>query len=351
MVVIHGGDTAGYRARYGREPLDFSASLNPCGMPPAVREAARRAVDEAHAYPDPQCRALAAALAATLGVPENFLSFGNGAADVIHRLALAVRPRRALVVAPGFAEYERGLAAAGCRAERHFLLRENSFDLREDVLGKITDGLDMLFLCQPNNPTGRLIAPELLRGILACCAAVGTLLVVDECFLHFVENPEQCSLRRFLREHKKLVIVDSFTKLYAMAGLRLGHAVSADVSLMETLSAVGQPWAVSTVAQAAGLAALAETGFVDTSLGRIRQAKTALLENLKNLPVTIIGHDANYIFFSTQKTDLDQTLADEGILIRNCSNFPGLSPGDFRVAVRLENENRILLNALKKALQ
>lgn len=351
MELTHGGDVAGYRIRYGRAPLDFSASLNPLGMPPAVRDAAREAVDASIPYPDPFCRDLVAAIARHLDVPESGVFCGNGAADIIYRLTEAVRPRIALVTAPTFAEYELALQRGGCATERHHLDRNSGFELEDDILRKISSELDIIFLCQPNNPTGRLISPELMSAILERCRAAGTLLVVDECFRHFVDDPEKYSLVRDLDANPNLFILDSFTKLYGMAGIRLGFGLSSNESLIERLSDAGAPWAVSTVAQAAGAAALRETDFVERSRHTVRQAKRDLVDGLGKLGMEVIGDAANYVFFRAAVADLDEKLAQEGIMIRNCANFRGLEPGYYRVAVRLDAENRVLLQAMAAVLK
>ncbi len=188
MELTHGGDWAGYAAQYGGMPLDFSANVSPLGLPQGVRQAVARALDGADRYPDPLCRALRKKLSGTLGVPPQSILCGNGAADLIFRLALAEKPKRALVTAPTFAEYEQALAVAGCTADRFFLREEAGFAVTEALLERIEPGLDILFLCEPNNPTGRTTPRALLLRILERCAACGTRLVVDECFNEFLEN-------------------------------------------------------------------------------------------------------------------------------------------------------------------
>lgn len=189
MELTHGGDWAGYAAQYGGMPLDFSANVSPLGLPQGVRQAVARALDGADRYPDPLCRALRKKLSGTLGVPPQSILCGNGAADLIFRLALAEKPKRALVTAPTFAEYEQALAVAGCTADRFFLREEEGFAVTEALLERIEPGLDILFLCEPNNPTGRTTPRALLLRILERCAACGTRLVVDECFNEFLDDP------------------------------------------------------------------------------------------------------------------------------------------------------------------
>ena len=180
----HGGDVYGA----DRPALDFSISLNPMGPPPGVLEAARAAVLDWNRYPDPKCRALRQAAARRDGVPEEFLLFGNGASDLIDRFLRALRPRRALLPAPTFSEYRRGLEGIGCEIEVFFLDKGKNFTVSESILNVVRPGVDLVFLCDPNNPTGRRMEPELLRALLDRCRAVGAFLAVDQCFLELTEG-------------------------------------------------------------------------------------------------------------------------------------------------------------------
>ena len=167
--LTHGGDWAGYRAEFGRDPLDFSANVSPLGLPEGVAKAITAALATADRYPDPLCRALREKLAVAEGVPAEWLLCGNGAADLIFRLALAAKPRTALVTAPTFAEYATALETAGCTVERHFLREENDFAMTKDLLNAVHPGTNMVFLCQPNNPTGSWQSLPLWKR---CCADV-----------------------------------------------------------------------------------------------------------------------------------------------------------------------------------
>ena len=176
--LTHGGDWAGYRAEFGRDPLDFSANVSPLGLPEGVAKAITAALATTDRYPDPLCRALREKLAVAEGVPAEWLLCGNGAADLIFRLALAAKPRTALVTAPTFAEYATALETAGCTVKRHFLREENDFAVTKDLLNAVHPGTNMVFLCQPNNPTGQLAEPALVEALLRRCEAVGAVLAV-----------------------------------------------------------------------------------------------------------------------------------------------------------------------------
>ena len=350
MELTHGGDWAGYAAQYGGMPLDFSANVSPLGLPQGVRQAVARALDGADRYPDPLCRALRKKLSGTLGVPPQSILCGNGAADLIFRLALAEKPKRALVTAPTFAEYEQALVVAGCTADRFFLREEEGFAVTEALLERIEPGLDILFLCEPNNPTGRTTPRALLLRILERCAACGTRRVVDECFNEFLDDPAAHTLLGELEGHENLLLLGAFTKWYAMAGVRLGYALCADGALLERMRAAGQPWAVSALAQAAGEAALEETDYSAALRALVAAERPRLSAGLAALGCRVMPGEANYLLFYHSGEQLVQRLRARGVLLRGCANYPGLGPGWYRAAVRTHSENSAFLQALGEVL-
>ena len=242
--LIHGGDWAGFEAQYGRPPLDFSANVSPLGLPESVRRAVEASLPHADRYPDPLCRALTGALAQTEGLPAAWLLCGAGAADLIYRLVLALRPARALVCAPTFAEYGEALTLAGCELLRCPLTAEQGFAVPEAILEAIAPGVELVFLCEPNNPTGRTTPRPLLDRILARCQSVGARLVVDECFNEFLDDPAAHTMKGRLSGCENLLILNAFTKIYAMAGLRLGWCACSDEALLARMAKAGPPWAV-----------------------------------------------------------------------------------------------------------
>ena len=169
MQLVHGGDWAGYRAQYGQDALDFSANVSPLGLPEGVAKAITAALATADRYPDPLCRALRAKLAVHETVAAEYLLCGNGAADLIFRLVWAAKPRTALLPAPTFAEYAAALETAGCTIRRHFLRESEDFSVTETFISAVNEDTDMVFLCQPNNPTGQLTALPLVEALLRRC--------------------------------------------------------------------------------------------------------------------------------------------------------------------------------------
>ena len=346
----HGGDWAGFALAHGRPPLDFSANISPLGVPTGVQETLREAAGQVDRYPDPLCRELRAALSEYEGVLAEHILCGNGAADLIFRAVMARRPHRALVTAPTFAEYETALETVGCAVE-HFLLKaENGFALDKGFLDAIMPETDMVFLCEPNNPTGVTTDPVLLTRILERCRETGTLLVLDECFGDFLDAPEAHTRKADLAEFPNLLLLKAFTKLYAMAGVRLGYALCADKDFLERMRGAGQPWAVSSLAQAAGAAALRETEYV-RQVREVTAAERAwLIQQLTGLGLRVIPGEANYLLFQSPRF-LTGPLERQGILLRNCGNYVGLDETWYRIAVRTRTDNQRLIKSLEEVLR
>lgn len=342
MKYGHGGDVYTYPGM-----LDFSANINPFGPGKAVVEAAERGVRAMAHYPDSQCRELKRALAEKLQLPESMILPGNGAADLIFSLVQAKRPRRAVLTAPSFSEYAQALKAVDCGIRYYYLKEWEEFTLQEDYLELLTEEVDLIFLCSPDNPTGKVIRRKLLEQILGQCERHGICMVLDECFYEFLEQPEKATMQKFVEAHPNLFLLRAFTKMYAMPGLRLGYALCSDNVLMERIGQVRQPWSVSTAAQAAGVAALKEEARVQMTREYIAAQRRWMEQEFKKLGITYVPSDANYILFRS-RSDLSARLLERGILIRDCANYEGLGPGYYRVAVRLQEENEKLVEALRE---
>ena len=218
------------------------------------------------------------------------------------------------------------------------------------MTGVQTCALPILFLCQPNNPTGQTVERELLLLIIERCRDKGVLLAMDECFVDFLDEPSAFSLRDRLEHYPNLVILKAFTKLYGMAGLRLGYVLSCDENLLNAMRLAGQPWSVSSVAQAAGIAALKETAYVEKVRRLIQTERPKMLDALTKLGLRCLPPSANFIFFTCDDHHLAEKLKSAGVMIRNCDNYRGLPAGSYRIAIRKPQENRRLLSALKEAL-
>ncbi|MBP3854982.1 MAG: aminotransferase class I/II-fold pyridoxal phosphate-dependent enzyme [Ruminiclostridium sp.] len=334
MMNEHGGDI------YGRSvKLDFSANLNPLGMPENVRKAAAEAVGKSDRYPDPHCRELTEKLALSEKFPAENIVCGNGADDLIFRIVHALRPKRAVIAKPTFSEYAKALGEAGCTVAEY---------PPESICGVLDESVDMLILCNPNNPTGQLYDTELLGKISEKCSGNDIVFLCDECFIELCENPEMHSVRQFVNGNT--IVLKAFTKTYAMAGLRLGYALFGSPGIAGKVRCCGQFWSVSSVAQAAGIAALDETQYVGNARKIIAGERAYLSGELRRYGFEVFPSDTDFILFRCG-IPLDRLLLNEGIMIRNCGNYSGLGEGYFRIAVRIHEENEALIKAIEKVIK
>ena len=337
MNELHGGNYFAYQ-----ECLDFSANLNPLGMPHSVRQRVMDTADLWEHYPDPDCLVLRDLLSRRSGTTAEQIVCGNGADDLIWRIVQTLKPERALIAVPTFSEYRRALESVGCAVESFPLSPENGFVLPEMFLKALHPGLDLVILCHPNNPTGRLIPPALLQEISRICEQNRTHFLIDACFLDLTALPGA------LPQDTHTMILNAFTKTYAMPGLRLGYAVFGDAELAERVSRTGQFWSVSTPAQIAGMAALEETAYLERSRQVIAEERKFLTEALQKLHLNMFPSEANFILFRA-RPGLFRAMLEEHIHIRSCANFEGLDETYYRIAVRT-GENAELLNALRRCL-
>ena len=345
MEYVHGGDIYTYKGM-----LDFSVNVNPLGPSERVIDAAKRGAERAMEYPDSRCGRLKEALAEKKGIPAERFIAGNGAADLFFSLVLAERPRTAVIPVPAFSEYEQALKTVGCEVREYFLKKENNFQLTEDFLNELPPETDIVFLCSPSNPAGQAIDRRLLLRIADRCEARGTRLVVDECFIDFLAEPEEYTMEKMTEKYPCLFVVQAFTKIHAVPGLRLGYGITSDMGLLERMQQVRQPWSVSIPAQEAGIAALCDEERVRAARELTCRERARMEKELRECGVEVIPSQANFILMHSPY-DLFAHLKDRGILIRDCSNYSGLGKGWYRTAVRREEENDRLLEAVRQICQ
>ena len=452
MNYVHGGDV--YRRAVD---LDYSVNINPLGMPPRACAAAKHGVDQSTAYPDWKVEKLRDAVVsflnrkfapavpsaganADIGVPsagmradgvtvsasagaavavpspgeieaneaftggpravvQEWLTFGNGAADLIYRLMQVLRPQQVVVAAPAFAEYSVAAERVGAQVVPVYLPEAADFSFTPAVEAEFILAIEAapadsaVFLCNPNNPDGNVIRAEALQRIAAVCETRNSWLIVDECFLpflrsddisntveeHLVDTADEedaekssaqtpvlsaqtsdgehdlrpseqaCSMVSSLQMFPHLVILRAFTKIYGMPGLRLGYMLTAAQALTDAVRATMTPWEINLPAQLAGVAALEESEFVEKTRALIRAERAFLVRALPTLPyvekVYVPVSDANFILFRTEKgaPDLKELLLEKGVLIRACGNYEGLDEHYYRICVRTHEENLELI--------
>ena len=345
-AVAHGALDHAELARLGLTPadlLDFSSNLNPFGPPPGVR-AALAHLDVAP-YPDRSCLALRHALAAHHNLAPAQVLPGNGANELIHLLARALLApgATALVIGPTYGEYAEACRLTGAHVVAWRAHEANGFELDPYAISDIVEveRPRLTWLCAPNNPTGADLAPDELCALAEQCATHDGLLVVDRAYAAFVHNPSAATLDQ--NAPAGLLRLHSLTKSYAIAGLRLGYLLG-EPALIERVAAYQPAWSVSSAAQAAGLAALADELFLPTTMPRLWAASDELLAGLQALGLSVWRGDLPFLLVHTGDAATTRAaLLARGCVVRDCTSF-GL-PAWVRVAPRQPEENARLLAA------
>jgi threonine-phosphate decarboxylase len=329
--------------------VDCSSSVNPLGTPKkAIAVIRQNAKTLAPMYPDPECKELKKGLSRYLRVGQECISVGNGAMEIIYWFTQAFAKSRVVVPAPTFCEYELASRKAG--AEVTFVPMRN-FDLEADEIIEKAKGVDAIFICNPNNPTGRL-ATRQIRKIIEYVDST-TKILLDECFVELVDEPSANSIIGKIEEFGNLVIVRSLTKSFGLAGLRVGYSICS-ASLAEELAANRIPWNVNGLAQAAGIAALSDRKHLEKARAVVKKERKFLYDAVRRLKsFSPLESDANYFLIelkgrrnSTQFRD--ELLKKTGVLVRDCSTFTGMGSQHIRVAVKSHKENLRLLKALEE---
>lgn len=343
----HGGDIYTYQMNNTEKIIDFSANINPLGICESVKEALHESVNMIHNYPDPYQRKLKQAIAEYENVPKEWIVCGNGAADIIFRLVYARKPKKSLLLAPTFSEYEEALKSMECEIIYYKLEEEKEFQLQKDIVQMIDDTLDIVWICNPNNPTGKTSSNEILQLILDECEKKDVLLVIDECFNDFLDNPDKYSFKDKL-DSANLFILKAFTKMYAIPGVRLGYGLS-NQNIINQIEQTGQTWSVSGIAQHIGCTVVKERDYVQKTRSIIKKERIYLEQELTRIGMKVYKSEANYILFkSPYSVDLLEKLQSYNILIRSCKNYKELDETYYRVAIKTNEENNKLVDALKE---
>ncbi|MBQ6230444.1 MAG: aminotransferase class I/II-fold pyridoxal phosphate-dependent enzyme [Eubacterium sp.] len=412
--MSHGGDI--YR---NKVKTDLSVSVNPLGCPESVMTAMQEALSSAEKYPDIRHERLIDALAELTGVSGDRILLGNGASELIMTILRYFSGRRVFLPVPSFIGYRYALEAAGCRVEEYLLRPDDNLGTgyAEENLEKCAECFseyirenasagDVILLTNPNNPTGKLVPEDELQNILSVAAEKNAYIITDECFMTLTGRGNECSALKYISEngldgsnctinevrigseyYDKLLIIDAFTKTFAIPGVRLGMAYFGDAELAEKIRRLLPEWNISCVAEAAGLEAvsiLKEFGDVIKELEN--NGKMDPYNNMKKAPdnirenyiaksieyinrernriismitepsqkddlnskhhVEVFPSDANFILIKTDK-DIYEYMLSRGILIRDCSDFVGLGKGYYRISISSEENDSVFIREFR----
>lgn len=347
----HGGDVWKARQQWGiplESLLDFSANINPLGPSPQALKAIKEQLPLICHYPEPDARSLKHELANYLGVLTEQVVLGNGGSELIYLAARMFYQGRILLLAPCFSEYGKGLPEANIE---HFPLNgETDFRLPVKSFCAAIKPHDLIFIGNPNNPTGSLLERGDLRQIVEEARLKRAMVVIDEAFLDFAGDTAK-SLRDRVGEEQNLIIVSSLTKFFAIPGLRLGYAVvhPNTARLMEKLLPA---WRINSLAAAAARASLSDNTYIEETVATVKREREFLRKELAGLGFVVYTSAGNFLLVHPGQKEItaakiQDSLRTSRILIRLCDNFENLTPYHFRIAVKNRSENLRLLDALK----
>lgn len=357
---VHGAEVYGAAEESGfktEEILDFSSSVNPLGPSQKALDAITAAFGRIEAYPDSNSNALRQVLADHFGgISKDNIIIGNGSTELMYLFAetFLKKGEKALMAAPTFGEYESAVRKTG--ESPKFVRLGSSFQLEAETFRREMAGVKLVFLCNPNNPTSKLIPKETLTEILDAALAQDILVFLDEDFLEFIEDEKSRTMIGQIDKYPNLCILRSFTKLFGLTGLRCGYGI-ANKDIINVMLCAKLPWNVNCLAQAAAIAALKDQQHLKLTHELIKKEKAWLQQELSQFGgFSFSAPDANFYFIDIRNTNLTANaikhrMLKQGILIRDCSSFVGLNEFYIRVAVKTHEENVRLIDAFKKALK
>lgn len=353
---FHGSDLERIEEIYGihkEEIVSFSANVNPLGVSPKLRTALAAQIDAITTYPDREYSSLRHCIADYCGTESGHVIVGNGSTELISLFIQIERPKKALVIGPTYSEYEREIALGGGTTLYYPLRERDSFRLDvEDFLSHLNESIDLLVICNPNNPTSSCITRKEMRHILDACKQYDIYVMVDETYVEFADNMDEISAIPLTNYYNNIVILRGTSKFFAAPGLRLGYAVTGNHDLIKAINTRKNPWTINSLAVVAGETMFADAEYIRQTKELISEERTAICGLLKSHPdFKVYEPSGNFMLVRILREDItSQELFDRAIrqkmMIRDCSTFPFLDNKYIRFCVMHRADNERLLSCL-----
>lgn len=357
---FHGSDLEKIEKVYGIRKEDitsFSSNVNPLGISPLLRACLIDHIDAITSYPDREYTALRRQIGSYAGASMEKILVGNGSTELISLFIQIKHPRNALILGPTYSEYEREITLGGGSCAYFPLQEEQDFLLdTEALLTRLTDGADLLVICNPNNPTSTAVGREDMRRILSVCREHGIFVIVDETYVEFAPDMDAIDSVPLTDEFENLVVLRGVSKFFAAPGLRLGYAITGNTDLLEEISRFKNPWTINSLAAAAGELMFSDSAYIQQTRSLISGERDRIVRELSSWDsVKIYPSQANFLLVRIKKEgvtadDLFEHAIRKGLMIRNCSTFPFLDNSYFRFCFMLPEKNTELLNCLRELL-
>lgn len=357
---FHGSDLEKIEKIYGIKKEDitsFSANVNPLGISPLMRAALIDHIDVITSYPDREYTALRTRIGEYAKAPIQNILVGNGSTELISLFIQMEHPKKALILGPTYSEYEREISLGGGTCLYYPLKEEQDFILDvEDFKKYLNEALDLLVICNPNNPTSTSIAQKDMRRILDECKHHDIFVIVDETYVEFAPDMAAVDSVPLTRYYNNLVILRGVSKFFASPGLRLGYAITGNMDLMQDINTHKDPWTINSLAAVAGELMFTDTEYIQKTRELIAAERGRIYQELSSWDsLKVYRPTANFILARIEKEgvtadDLFDHAIRQGYMIRNCSTFPFLDNRYFRFCFMLPEQNTALLKCLKEML-
>lgn len=346
----HGSNTkyvyASLKMEQPEKVIDFSVNINPLGAPKVLQEKWGEWFTAINDYPDPYANSLMEELAARENISAEYLLAGNGAAEIITLVARYVAGSMVAVIHPAFSEYAAACRNEGCEV-MEIVLAAPEFHLEASALADRLQGVKALFLCNPNNPTGVHYSREAVETLIEVCKRTDTLCIIDEAFYDFLPDPVTYIEKVLHQQH--VLIIRSLTKMYSIAGLRLGF-LAGNPELLQEIGRTKPHWSVNALAMKAGVACLQDESHTVETRGFIEAERTVIFQELKKLGFEHSPSQLNFYLLRDPSLPTQEQLfyylLKKGLVLRHTENFPGIEGKWLRAAVKQSADNNTLLEAL-----
>jgi len=348
IPVIHGGRV--FLKNPDPQIIDFSSNIAPIGTPIQVKKILKKNIDKIKNYPDFSSSTVVSSLKKYTKLEKSNLIVGNGAIEIIYNFCFAFlsKETKVLIPIPTFQEYETAAKLNNCKIT-YFKTMDLTENLDSFILQIPKHGY--VFLCNPNNPTGKLLSKNQLLKIVKAAKKLSTIVFVDECFIEMVPESNQ-SIISYVKKYDNLFVLRSLTKSFALPGIRIGYA-AASKEIITILQKIKIPWSVNSLAQDAANIALKNKSHLTKSNLIIKKELDYLTNKIDKLDGFDCHHSStNFILIKIKNdsTKLQQKLLKQKILIRDCKNFRGLNNHFIRIAVKSHKDNLKLVNTLERII-
>lgn len=357
----HGGDLDAIQNKYHipkNEIVDFSGNINPLGFPDSVKQRLAKNLDIICVYPDKNYAALRKAISNYTGAEAEHIVVGNGSTELISTFIKIAQAKQTLIVAPAYSEYEREVTLCGSEY-RYFALEEKEqFCLNvSKLIAALTSDIGLLVLCNPNNPTGTIVTKIQLEQILQHCKQNNISVMIDETYMEFCDNLEECCAIPLAKKFDNLFVIRGVSKFFAAPGMRLGYGISSNNMFLETLKKNQDPWSVNSVAAFAGELLFSDKEFIQKTKTLISTERKRCIEQLKQFQNMKVYHSSSNFILMKLKTNainshqIFEKLIQKKLLVRDASSFAFLDDTFLRFCIRMPEHNTALLEQLRELIE